>query len=373
VTQGNKGKKKRAGVGVVYLVGAGPGDPGLITVRGRELLGVADAIVYDALANPALLQLPRYGDAGAPELHDVGKRGGDPDTSARQDSINELLVQLARKGKQVVRLKGGDPFVFGRGSEEAQALNDAGVPFEIVPGITSGIAAPAYAGIPVTHRGMSTSVTLVTGHEDVTKSAPQVGWHALAAGGGTIVLYMGVRKLTAVAAALLEGGLPPDIPAAAIQWGTLNRQRTVVATLSTLAERAAAEGIGAPAITVIGWTVVLRDEIAWFDRRPLFGHTILVTRASGAGPSGTASAGSLAGKLRALGAQVVEMGATRIVPVAHAQLTERIAELDEYSWVVFTSANAVEYFWRARAARSRRSGSRWPRSPSPARPGAGRA
>ena len=201
--------------GMVFLVGAGPGDPGLITVRGRKLLESADAIVYDALANRDLLP-PDARVTGHPELYDVGKRGGDS-RSVSQDEINELLVRLARDGKRVVRLKGGDPFVFGRGSEEAQALNDASIAFEVVPGVTAGIAAAAYAGIPVTHRGIATSVTFVTGHEDPAKSTTQTDWSALAKVGGTIVLYMGVKTLPSIASALIEGGMPAEIPAAAVQ------------------------------------------------------------------------------------------------------------------------------------------------------------
>ena len=265
-------------LGVVFLVGAGPGDPGLITVRGKKLVDSADAIVYDALANRALLP-PEAVEKGLPELFNVGKRGGDS-KSVPQEDINELLIRLAREGKRVVRLKGGDPFVFGRGSEEAIALNEAMIPFEVVPGVTAGIAAPAYAGIPVTHRGLSTSVTFVTGHEDPGKATTQTNWKALAQAGGTIVLYMGVKTLSAIAAALIEGGMPPEIPAAAIQWGTVSRQRTVVATLSTLSDAAAKQGISAPVITVIGWPVVLRAEISWFENRPLFGKQIVVTRAA---------------------------------------------------------------------------------------------
>ncbi|MFL5486912.1 MAG: uroporphyrinogen-III C-methyltransferase, partial [Gemmatimonadaceae bacterium] len=204
--------------GKVYLVGAGPGDPALITLRGKQLIDAADAVVYDALANTALLP-PGARATGRPELYYVGKRGGGADT-VTQEEINSLLVKLARDGKRVVRLKGGDPFVFGRGSEEAQAMNDASVPFEIVPGITAGIAAPAYAGIPVTHRGLATSVTFVTGHEDPTKPNTQTNWAALAKAGGTIVLYMGVKTLDSITSALTEHGMPGEIPAAAIQWGT---------------------------------------------------------------------------------------------------------------------------------------------------------
>src|SRR6476659_2664141 len=193
--------------GTVFLVGAGPGDPGLLTLRGGELLVTCDAIVYDALANPALLALAEATDRDQPvELYDVGKRGGSTE-SARQDAINELLVRLAREGKRVVRLKGGDPFVFGRGSEEAEALADAGVRFEVVPGVTAGIAAPAYAGIPVTHRGLATSVTFVTGHEEPLKEKATVDWAARARAGGTIVLYMGVKSLPRIASTLMEAGM----------------------------------------------------------------------------------------------------------------------------------------------------------------------
>src|SRR4051812_36998273 len=282
-----------AAAGIVYLVGAGPGDPGLITARGRDLIASCDAIVHDALANPAL-----YADTSA-ALHDVGKRGGSTD-SARQGEINALLVRLAREGQRGGRLKGGGPFVCGRGSEGAQALAGAGIPFEVVRGVTAGIAAPAYAGIPVTHRGVATSVTFVTGHEDPTKPTTTVDWSALAkcASTGTVVFYMGVKTLPSIAKALVDGGLSSKTPAAAVQWGTHPKQRTVVATIETLAERAAAEGITAPVITVIGESVNLRHEIAWFENRPLFGRRIIVTRA-------TAVGGELADQLRALGADVL--------------------------------------------------------------------
>jgi uroporphyrinogen III methyltransferase/synthase len=328
--------------GIVYLVGAGPGDPGLLTVRGRELLGDCDAIVFDALANPALI--PPAGADGRPERHDVGKRGGSA-ASARQDEINALLVALGRSGKRVVRLKGGDPFVFGRGSEEAEALRAADVDFEVVPGVTAGIAAPAYAGIPVTHRGVATSVTFVTGHEDPAQPEGRTDWAALARGGGTIVLYMGVKTLPRIAAALVAGGMSLDTPAAAVQWGTHPTQRTLVATLGTLAERAAAEGIGAPVITVIGPVVALREQVAWLERRPLFGARIVVTRAA-AIPGGS-RAGGMAERLRALGAAVIEAPATQIVALDQAPLRGAVVRLPEYQWVMFTSQVAVELFWSA--------------------------
>ena len=320
----------------VALVGAGPGDPGLLTVRGRELLERCDAVVHDALANPALLAHARAGGR-AVELHDVGKRGGSRE-SARQEEINALLVRLAKEGKRVVRLKGGDPFVFGRGSEEAAALAAAGIPFEIVPGVTAGIAAPAYAGIPVTHRGVATSVTFVTGSEDPAKEETQVDWGALARAGGTIVLYMGVRTLPRIAEALAAGGMPADTPAAAVEWGTWPRQRTVVATLATLAEAAAAEGIGAPTITVVGPAVALRETIAWFDRRPLSGRRVLVTRAE-------AGASALREPLAALGAEVLELPATRIEMLDAAPLEAALRRLADYDWVALTSVNGVARFW----------------------------
>ncbi|HEY3258281.1 MAG TPA: uroporphyrinogen-III C-methyltransferase [Gemmatimonadaceae bacterium] len=322
--------------GKVFIVGAGPGDPGLITVRGQQLIDRADAIVYDALANPDLLP-PGAKESGAPELYFVGKRGGDG-RSVSQDEINDLLVKLARAGKRVVRLKGGDPLVFGRGSEEAQALNDSSIPFEIVPGVTAGIAAPAYAGIPLTHRGIATSVTFVTGSEMPGKSATQTNWSALAKSGGTIVLYMGVKSLPSIAAALIDGGMPPAIPAAAIQWGTLPKQQTVVATLDTLADRAAKAGITPPVITVIGYSVILREEMNWFERRPLFGRRIVVTRAAAQAPL-------LSEKLRELGADVIEMPATRVVRLDLSPLRVVVARISQYQWIIFTSQNAVAIFW----------------------------
>lgn len=322
-----------ARVGRVYLVGAGPGDPGLVTVRGRDLIERCDAIVYDALANPAL-----YAGSNA-EKYDVGKRGGIVD-SARQDEICALLVRLAREGKDVVRLKGGDPFVFGRGSEEAQALAAAEIAFEVVPGVTAGIAAPAYAGIPVTHRGLAPSVTFVTGHEDPAKGAPTVDWDALARAGGTLVLYMGVRALPRIVHALHRGGLSPNTPAAAVQWGTRPEQRTVVATLSTLEERVLEEGLEAPVIFVIGDVVSLRRDIGWFEQRPLFGWRVLVTRAQS--PRST-----LADELMVAGAEVVEAPATRIELLEPGMLQAAISHLDAYDWLVLTSQNGVDVFWRA--------------------------
>lgn len=327
-----------APAGIVYLVGAGPGDPGLLTVRARDLLNRCDAIATDALANPAIVTAARIANPTV-EIHDVGKRGGSSESTG-QDDINALLVRLGREGKRVVRLKGGDPLMFGRGSEEAQALAGAGVAFEMVPGVTSGVAAPAYAGIPVTHRGVATSVTFVTGHEDPTKAETGTDWAALARAGGTIVLYMGVKTLPNIASALVAGGMSPDTPAAAVQWGTYARQRTVVATISTLAQAITRAGLGAPVITVIGAVVSLREEIAWFDRRPLFGRRVVVTRAS-------AQATGLRDALTDMGAEVIELPALRIEPLDSAPLLAALGALDQVDWMVFTSQNAVALAWKA--------------------------
>jgi uroporphyrinogen III methyltransferase/synthase len=319
------------GTGVVHLVGAGPGDPGLLTVRARELLAECDAVVFDALVNPAILSGSAIPDAA--ERHFVGKRGGE--SSARQEDIEALLVRLARDGKRVVRLKGGDPFVFGRGSEEAQALAHAGISFEVVPGITAGVAAPAYAGIPVTHRAVATSVTFITGHEDPAKGESGTDWSALARTGGTLVLYMGVRRLPDIVSALAAGGMSLDTPAGMVEWGTFPRQRTLTATLGTLVDAARREAISAPSITIIGNVVALRDEIRWFDERPLFGKRIIVTRAR-------SRASQLAERLAALGADVIEAPAISIEPLDPAPLRTALGTLGDYEWVILTSGNAVE-------------------------------
>ncbi|HEV7705229.1 MAG TPA: uroporphyrinogen-III C-methyltransferase [Gemmatimonadaceae bacterium] len=328
--------------GMVYLVGAGPGDPGLLTIRGRELLASCDAIVYDALVNPILVDDGWLGRTREAEKIFVGKRGGQP--SMDQDAITALLLQLARDGKRVVRLKGGDPMVFGRGGEEAIALGASGLAFEVVPGITAGVAAPAYAGIPVTHRGVSTSVTFITGHEDPGKDKDQTDWSALARAGGTLVLYMGVSRLAKIATALIEGGRSPNTAAAIIEWGTYPRQRTVTATLETLAEVAAREKIIAPSIAIVGDVVKLRDEMGWFDRRPLFGRTIVVTRAR-------EQASQLRTALEIAGATVIEAPAIRIEPLDKDALRQALDEIACYGWIVFTSRNAVEIVWAELRAR----------------------
>jgi uroporphyrinogen III methyltransferase / synthase len=328
-------------MGRVYLIGAGPGDPKLITLRGAELLAGAQCVVYDALVHPAILE---HAPAAA-QRHFVGKRGGE--ASASQDSITALLVELAGKHDMIVRLKGGDPFVFGRGGEEAEALAAAGVPFEVVPGVTAGVAGPAYAGIPVTHRGLAASVTFVTGHEDPTKERSDLDWSHLAGVGGTLVFYMGVRKLAENLARLIEGGRSPDTPAAIVEWGTYPRQRTVTATLGTIAAEAERAGIGAPALVVIGEVVTLRDRLGWFESRPLFGKTILVTRAR-------AQASGFAAQLEALGAEVVQFPTIRITdPTDPEPLRAAVKQVDGYDWIIFTSVNGVERFWKEMRAAGR--------------------
>jgi uroporphyrinogen III methyltransferase/synthase len=302
----------------VYLVGAGPGDPGLLTVRGAELLARADVVVHDRLASPQLLELA----PPTAERIDVGKAPGR--VAMSQADIDQLLVERGRTGATVVRLKGGDPFVFGRGGEEAEALIAAGVPFEVVPGITSAIAAPAYAGIPVTHRGLSTHVTIVTGHEDPAKGSSDTDWAALARAGGTLVVLMGAGRVGEVARLLIDGGRAPDTPVAAVRWGTHPHQRTIRATLATIAEQA----IESPSAIVVGAVAAL--DLGWFERRPLFGRRIVVTRAR-------EQASGLRARLLALGAEVVELPAIEVKP-----LEFELPELSDYGWVVLTSANGVD-------------------------------
>ncbi len=307
----------------VYLVGAGPGDPGLLTRRGGEVLAAADVVVYDRLAAPGLLDLA----PATATRTSVGKAPGA--VEATQDQINALLVEHGRAGRHVVRLKGGDPFVFGRGGEEAEALLAAGVAFEVVPGITSAIAAPAYAGIPVTHRGLATHVTIVTGHEDPTKGHHDVDWDQLARTGGTLVVLMGAARLAAIADRLLAGGLPPDTPVAAVQRGTSPDQRTRRATLATIGDAP----LAAPAAIVIGAVAGL--DLAWFEQRPLFGRTVVVTRAR-------EQASGLRTHLETLGARVVELP-TIVVEALPVELPP----LADYGWLVLTSTNGVDAFFDA--------------------------
>jgi uroporphyrinogen III methyltransferase / synthase len=309
--------------GTVYLVGAGPGDPGLLTVRAAELIARADVILHDRLVPAEALAGARPGA----QLYYVGKQGGG--RQVPQEATHRLLLEHARAGRTVVRLKGGDPFVFGRGGEEALVCLEAGIPFEVVPGITAGVAAPAYAGIPVTHRELASSVAFVTGHEDPGKPDPALDWPALAAFPGTLVFYMGVRALPRIAERLVAGGRPADEPVAVIERGTLPGQRTLLATLADVAERAAADGIRAPAIALVGPVAGLRDRLAWLERRPLHGRTIAVTRAR-------PQASALAARLRELGAAVVEAPAIRTRP-----LDAELPDLAAYDLVCVTSPNGA--------------------------------
>jgi uroporphyrinogen III methyltransferase / synthase len=318
---------------VIYLVGSGPGDPGLFTLKGLRCMREADAIVYDRLAPESLLA---YARPEAERIY-VGKQPGNPTMS--QEEINARLVALGRAGKTVVRLKGGDPYIFGRGGEEALALIEAGLPFEVVPGVTSGVAAPAYAGIPVTHRNVSTSVAFVTGHEDPTKGRSDVDWKEVAHGADTLVLYMGVGRLAEISSELVAAGRVPETPVAVVRWGTLPEQRTVTGTLGDIAEKVAEAKLKPPAITVVGDVVALREAgLDWYERRPLFGRRIVVTRAR-------AQAGELSSKLEALGAEVVEFPTIRLRPPGDlGPLDAAIDALDSFDWLVFTSVNGVEAF-----------------------------
>ena len=317
----------------VYLVGAGPGDPGLITVKGRECIRKADVIIYDYLAAPALLKHARK---SAEQIY-VGKKGGDHTLS--QDEINRLLVEKARSGGVITRLKGGDPFIFGRGGEEAEALLKAGIAFEIVPGVTSAIAAAAYAGIPLTHRQLTSTLAFVTGHEDPTKEETSINWSSLAMGIGTLVFFMGVKNLPNISKHLIAHGRSPDTPVALIRWGTTSRQRTVTGTLSTIAETARSAGLKAPAIIVVGDVVKLRQSLKWFEHRPLLGKRIVVTRAR-------QQASDLVKRLADLGAECLEYPTIEIVaPKDSEPLKQADADLSAYDWIVFTSVNGVGYFF----------------------------
>ena len=318
---------------MIYLVGSGPGDPGLFTLKGVRCMEEADVVVYDRLAPEALLG---YARPEAGKIY-VGKKPGDPTMS--QDEINDLLVEKGRAGMTVVRLKGGDPYIFGRGGEEALALNRAGLPFEVVPGVTSGVAAPAYAGIPVTHRNVSTSVAFVTGHEDPTKGSPDVDWEELANGAETLVLYMGVGRLQEISTRLIEAGRSRETPVACVQWGTLPEQRTVTGTLQDIATRVAKANLKPPAIIVVGDVVALREKgLDWYKRRPLFGRRVVVTRAR-------AQAGELSAELERLGAEVHEFPTIEISPPEdYGPLDAAIRDLDSFGLIVFTSANGVDAF-----------------------------
>jgi len=327
----------RVAGGRVVLVGAGPGDPGLLTLRGAEALRRADVVLYDQLVDDAVL-----GHASPDaELINVGKRGHDAPTRS-QDDINALLVRFAHDGKVVVRLKGGDPFVFGRGGEEASACVAAGVTFEVVPGVTSALSALSHAGIPVTDRRYSASFAVVTGHNDPTQVTAATRWEALATAVDTLVILMGMRNLPRLVERILSAGRSPDTPAAAVMWGTTARQETVVAPLADLPKRVEEAGLGAPAVVVVGDVVRLRDELAWFERLPLFGRRVLVTRPE-------AQAFELSSVIRAFGGDAIELPTVRIEPLEDASaLDEALQRIDVYDVLLLASANAA----RALAARS---------------------
>ncbi len=316
--------------GKVYLVGAGPGDPGLLTLKGRSLLERADSVVYDSLINADLL---RWARPEAEKLF-VGKRGGDHPIP--QSEINALLVERARGGKVVVRLKGGDPFIFGRGGEEAEALVRAGVPFEVVPGVTSGSAAPAYAGIPLTHREFVSAVSFVAGQVDPGRQAPGLDWDHLATGGGTLVFFMGVKNLPEIVDQLLAHGRNPRTPVAVIRWGTRPNQQVTVGTLGDIVSKAS--GAEPPAIIVVGEVVKLREQLNWFERLPLFGKRIAITR-------DREQAGNLEDELAALGAQVIGIPTIEIGPPDSWEPLDRaLARLEQFDYLLVTSANGVRSF-----------------------------
>jgi len=317
----------------VYLIGAGPGDPGLLTLRAKEILERADVVVYDYLANKAFLNFARP-DA---EIIYVGKKGGDH--TLPQGDINKLLVEKALSGKSVARLKGGDPYVFGRGAEEAEELLDAGADFEVVPGVTSAVAGPAYAGIPITHRSFASSVSFITGHEDPTKNESAHNWKALAEGTSTLVFFMGVKNLPDIAGNLMKHGRPASTPAALVRWGTTCKHRSMVSTLGEIADEAKRQGFKAPSLIVVGDVVSLRDRLNWFEHRPLLGKGVAVTRSR-------EQASGLVAKLTDLGACCLEFPTIKITPLAdYAPVDAAIDALSSNDWAVFTSVNGVKYFF----------------------------
>jgi uroporphyrinogen III methyltransferase/synthase len=327
--------------GKVYLIGAGPGDPGLITVKGLDCIRNADVVIYDYLAAPSLLASA----SAHAEIIYVGKKSADHTLS--QDKINALIVEKARAGNTVARLKGGDPFIFGRGGEEAEVLLHEDIPFEIVPGVTSAIAAPAYAGIPLTHRSFTSTLALVTGHEDPVKNESSINWRALASGMGTIVFLMGVKNLSHIVHHLTLHGKPSSTPIALIQWGTTYRQRTVTGTLDTIVTRVAEAGLSSPAIIVVGEVVTLRDRLKWFENRPLFGKTVIVTRAR-------EQASDLVSALSELGANCLEFPTIQVEPSENTgALDAAIDQMASYDWIVFTSVNGVRFFFERLFAKGR--------------------
>ena len=319
--------------GYCYLVGAGPGDLGLCTLRAKELIEQADVLVYDYLSNPEML---RWTPEGCEQIY-AGKKAGDH--AIPQGGINQLLIDKAKEGKTVVRLKGGDPMVFGRGGEEAQELRAAGIPFEIVPGISSTIAGPCYAGIPVTHRAHNTQLTIFTGHEDPTKAESSIDYEQLAKAPGTKVMLMGVQRMKPITDSLIKAGAAPETPVAMVRWATTGQQQTLVGTLETIAQKIEDTGFKAPAVCTIGDVVGLREEINWFEERPLFGKSIVVTRTR-------KQAGDLNRKLALLGADAYEIPTIRIDPPKDMlAFGELVRDSHTYDWIVFTSPNAVDAFF----------------------------
>jgi len=326
--------KKSSSTGICYLVGSGPGDPGLLTLKGKACIEAADVLVYDYLCNPEIL---RHAKPDTQRIY-VGKKAGAH--TLPQEEINKLIVKLTHEGKIVTRLKGGDPVLFGRGAEEAAELAEAGVKFEIVPGITSAIAGPAYAGIPVTHRSHASQLTIFTGHEDPTKSETSLDYAKLAAADGTKVFLMGIERIAEITAELIKHGAAADTPIALVRWATTSRQQTLVGTLSDIAEKVKAADFKAPAVAVVGPVVTERDALNWFENRPLFGKRIVVTRTR-------QQASVLSKQLAALGADVIELPTIRIEePQNMLEFGESVQNCHTYDWIIFTSPNGVEAFFK---------------------------
>lgn len=324
---------KATSSGICYLVGAGPGDPGLLTLKGKECIEAADVLVYDYLCNPEHL---RYAKPGTERIY-VGKKAGDH--TLPQEEINKLIVKLTREGKTVTRLKGGDPVLFGRGAEEAAELHEAGVRFEIVPGITSAIAGPAYAGIPVTHRSHASMLTIFTGHEDPTKPDTSLDYAKLAQADGTKVFLMGVERIEEITGEFLKHGAKPETPMALVRWATRGCQQTLVGTLATMAAKVKEAGFKAPAVAVIGDVVTEREQLNWFEGRPLFGKRIVVTRTR-------QQASTLSKQLALLGADVIELPTIRIEPAEdQLEFGQLVQDCHTYEWIVFTSPNGVDAFF----------------------------
>lgn len=345
--------------GKVYIIGAGPGDPGLITLKGLKALREADVIVYDSLVNEEIIRFRDYdpltsaGDTGQGEgplgkkparLIYAGKHGGCH--TLPQEEINRCLVEEAAQGQVVARLKGGDPFIFGRGGEEAEVLTRQGIPFEVIPGVTSAIAVPAYAGIPLTHRNLTSTLAFVTGHEDPTKDKSDIDWSALA-GIGTLVFYMGVKNLAKIVSSLLAAGKDESTPAALIRRGTLPEQETLVGSLGDIVQKASERGLRPPAIFVVGQVVTLRDDLNWFEGNPLFGKGVVITRPR-------AQAGGFASLLHSAGARAIHFPTIEIIPPKDfADLDRAIDRLESYRWIIFTSANGVRFFFQRLRERGR--------------------